>query len=368
MIVLYTMDRFASGAERPALEIVLPIVKQEEAQAPRVPEKKVNTDDFDATYVDLTKPDSVSPLDIVYLQLGYSTIPTKVVLRFARTLSSALGKRLEEVYSHECMHYLVHTVCKGKADELDRLLVQSLDTVYQFLFNGVHYIIERTLLRISEYIGGNTTLYQVIGDEQSLAIFVQLCSSNHHRLRLEGGIKTSNNPALQMADVTFNQRLHRYAALQSLSVKCETDDESFDFQPRESNEQLGQLYELCMTAPEWSMVLLLHQATLKPFDERGLLTRANWKKLVTHPASWASWMNPAITDAIQQSWINNNGTMGMAAMLTSMSSSRYHCILFANLVGVCHHLKQFEQQMYKRTPVVTLLLRTQRELLELLHA
>lgn len=354
------MDRFASNATRP--DVLLPIIKEE---APATPEKKTRDDveEYDATYADLPK-----PLDIVYVQLDYSTVTTKVVLRFARALSSALGKRLEEVYSHERMYHLVHTVCKGHVDELDKLLTRSLDNVYLFLFKGVQYIIERTLLRISEYIGGPTTLYQVMGDEYSLAVFVQLCSSNHHWLKLESGIKSANNPALQLANATFNQALLRYATIESFKVTCDTDDETFDFQPRDSNEHLETLYELCTAVHEWSMVILMHQATMKTLDERALVSRATWRQLVTNPAAWSSWMNPAITDAIHQAWVVNNGSNSMASMLKSMAASRYHCILFSNLVGVCHHLKQFEQQMYKRTPVVTLLLRTQRELLELLHA
>lgn len=361
------MDRFGASATRPQLEtsdVLLPVVKQEGATAPQEQKYPTKTRDkeFDATYVDLTKPQP-DPLNIVYLQIAYSTTPTKVILRFARALSAALGKRIEEIYSHERMHYLMHTVCKAKVDDLDTLLVSSLDTLYQFLFSGVHYIIERTLFRISEYIGNSTTLYQVVGDERSMSVFVQLCSSNQHRLKLEGGIKFSNNVALQMGDVAFSQGLSRMESITSITVDCDTDDESFDFQPRESNEHLALIYDLCTTVSEWSMVLLLHQAMLKTFDERRVQ-----KSMVINPSSWSSWMNPFITDAIHQAWFNNNGTQSMASTLRAMAASRSHCVLFANLVGVCYHLKQFEQQMYKRTPVVTLLLRTQRELLELLHA
>lgn len=306
----------------------------------------------------------------IYTSITYKSVPAKVVFRFAKALAASVRRPHEYVYSHERMYYLLHDVCKDSVAELNKLLTQSFDVVYLFLFLDFHYVIERSFLVVQDCMH-DTSLYEVIGDERSMVHFVEMCSSNHQRLRFESGIKFANNIALQLFGESFcHDHIAYYTCQPTLDVACDSPDETVHMQLR--NEAKKHLeYDLVRNVSEWSFILMMYQAALAPFDIDMVrqATAEAVKQHIAEPARWDVWMNRDILNAIHQSWGANCASKdSLNAMLKKFASSRYHAILFSNLVGVTFHLKQFVNEMYKRTPIVNLLLRTKRQVLELLHS
>lgn len=373
-----------SGRSRPSIDQIPPLehsnstsinVKQE--QRPEAPLRfGVSTDEDGeeesaapfVPYVD------TSGVDLV----EYNSPPMHAVLRFAYALASALNEKMEHIYSHYRMWYILNSPdeCDKDIDLLNETLIDSFELAYQYLFVDVHYVIERTFQLIKGELRIHCTLYQLIADELSLSRFVTICGGFYFRVKcLHSGTKKPNNTALRVHDAQIQESLCYYRCLTRLTPTNDPTipSKTFDFtQPGVEAMLITYLELKCIKRKtrSWLFHTLVHRAMNHKLtvmrSGRNNSIPTDFRERMDDPSQWYKWMPAKVYNAIQMSWNKMNAAVPLSVGVLDMMNCKDDSVLFATLVGVTHYLHEGSTQLYKRDPVMHLLERTQYDLIQLL--
>jgi hypothetical protein len=302
----------------------------------------------------------------------YRSPTALVILRFARLLAGATKRHIDEVMPRERIIWL-NNHYENDDYMIEQLLKENFDNLYRFLFTEVHYIIERTRYAIMQRMNRpvQLSLLHLIGDEQSLIHFVALCNVNWHRLRLESGVNFANNQAILLFEQEQEHHFAFYGRGHTFDVSIASTEDRLVYVRASYRPAIEEaVYKAYETNPYWFLLMIIHQGMRRAQWSLQSVMNAHpsdWQELVRDPVSWAAFLDGAVSTAIINAYSLLRSSTSFSAAMAAISASRDSCWQFANLVGTTYHLKQFQQSLHKRPPIVKWLVQQQMEMVSLLN-
>jgi hypothetical protein len=310
--------------------------------------------------------------DVKPIVFAFHTKAQLILLRFARTLAAALNKQVHDVLPKSRMIYLFLDICENDEAKLDHMILNEFDTLYRYLFVGVHYIIERSWFNIQQRMNDTSLgLLQLIGDENSLIHFVALCNLNWHRLRLESGVVFANDQALKQFGTDQEEQLLYYDGRSGFRPLINSTEEYVISIPS-TYEGLADsnVWKCNREVPKWLFVTLIHQAMRRDWNVETLTNPSGHDIDISRlddVSRWSGWMDAAVYNSATLAYSKiENSVATFSSVMDAVARADSSMLLFANLTGVTYHLLQFQQKLYKRRPVVEWLLYQQGQLVSML--